>query len=36
MAKRIFLAGAGGAVGRRMLPLLREAGYEVTGTTRVA
>jgi len=36
MAKRIFLAGATGAVGRRMLPLLREAGYEVTGTTRVA
>jgi nucleoside-diphosphate-sugar epimerase len=36
MAKRIFLAGATGAVGRRMLPLLRAAGYEVTGTTRVA
>jgi nucleoside-diphosphate-sugar epimerase len=36
MAKRIFLAGATGAVGRRMLPLLREAGYQVTGTTRVA
>ena len=36
MAKRIFLAGATSAVGRRMLPLLREAGYEVTGTTRVA
>src|ERR1700757_1223837 len=36
MAKRIFLAGATGAVGRRMLPLLREAGYGVTGTTRVA
>jgi len=34
--KRVFLAGATGAVGRRMLPLLREAGYEVTGTTRVA
>lgn len=34
--KRIFLAGATGAIGRRMLPLLREAGYEVTGTTRVA
>lgn len=36
MAKKIFLAGATGAVGRRMLPLLRAAGYEVTGTTRVA
>jgi nucleoside-diphosphate-sugar epimerase len=34
--KRIFLAGATGAIGRRMLPLLREAGYEVTGITRVA
>lgn len=33
--KRIFLAGATGAIGRRMLPLLREAGYEVTGVTRV-
>ena len=36
MAKKIFLAGATGAVGRRMLPLLSAAGYEVTGTTRVA
>ncbi|HLJ43556.1 MAG TPA: NAD(P)-dependent oxidoreductase [Candidatus Binataceae bacterium] len=36
MAKKIFLAGATGAVGLRMLPLLRAAGYEVTGTTRVA
>jgi nucleoside-diphosphate-sugar epimerase len=34
--KKVFLAGATGAVGRRMLPLLREAGYEVTGTTRTA
>jgi len=34
--KRIFLAGATGAIGRRMLPLLRQAGYEVSGTTRVA
>jgi nucleoside-diphosphate-sugar epimerase len=34
--KSVFLAGATGAIGRRMLPLLREAGYEVTGTTRVA
>ena len=36
MAQRILLAGATSAVGRRMLPLLRAAGYEVTGTTRVA
>lgn len=33
---KIFLAGAAGAIGRRMLPLLRAAGYEVIGTTRVA
>jgi nucleoside-diphosphate-sugar epimerase len=32
---KIFLAGATGAIGRRMLPLLRAAGYEVTGTTRL-
>lgn len=31
---RIFLAGATGAIGRRLTPLLREAGHEVTGTTR--
>ncbi|HZO80923.1 MAG TPA: NAD(P)-dependent oxidoreductase [Candidatus Binataceae bacterium] len=31
---RIFLAGATGAVGRRMLPLLRRAGHDVAGTTR--
>jgi len=31
---RIFLAGATGAVGRRLVPLLVEAGHEVTGTTR--
>jgi nucleoside-diphosphate-sugar epimerase len=31
---RIFLAGASGAIGRRMAPLLREAGYAVTGMTR--
>jgi nucleoside-diphosphate-sugar epimerase len=36
MPKRIFLAGATGAVGRRMLPLLRRDGYDVVGTTRVA
>jgi len=33
---RIFLAGAGGAIGRRLTPLLREAGHTVVGTTRRA
>ena len=33
---RIFLAGAGGAIGRRLTPLLRAAGHEVAGTTRSA
>jgi nucleoside-diphosphate-sugar epimerase len=33
---RIFLAGAGGAIGRRLTPLLLAAGHEVTGTTRSA
>ena len=31
---RIFLAGAGGVIGRRLTPLLRAAGHEVAGTTR--
>jgi nucleoside-diphosphate-sugar epimerase len=31
---RIFLAGATGVVGRRLLPRLVEAGHEVTGMTR--
>ena len=31
---RIFLAGASGAIGRRLLPLLLDAGHQVTGTTR--
>jgi len=31
---RIFLAGATGALGSRLVPLLLEAGHEVTGTTR--
>jgi nucleoside-diphosphate-sugar epimerase len=31
---RIFLAGAGGVIGRRLVPLLREAGHSVAGTTR--
>jgi nucleoside-diphosphate-sugar epimerase len=31
---RVFLAGASGAIGRRLLPLLLRAGHVVTGTTR--
>jgi nucleoside-diphosphate-sugar epimerase len=31
---RIFLAGASGVIGRRLTPLLVEAGHEVAGTTR--
>ena len=31
---RIFLAGATGAIGRRLVPLLLNAGYHVVGTTR--
>jgi nucleoside-diphosphate-sugar epimerase len=31
---RIFLAGASGAIGRRLTPLLIAVGHEVTGTTR--
>ncbi|MGA7800677.1 MAG: NAD-dependent epimerase/dehydratase family protein [Gammaproteobacteria bacterium] len=31
---RVFVAGAGGAIGRRLCPLLVEAGWAVTGTTR--
>jgi nucleoside-diphosphate-sugar epimerase len=34
MADRIFLAGAGGVVGRRLSRLLRDAGYAVHGSTR--
>lgn len=33
---RIFLAGAAGAIGRRLMPLLLNAGHHVTGTTRSA
>lgn len=33
---RIFLAGASGAIGRRLVPLLLRAGHHVTGTTRSA
>jgi nucleoside-diphosphate-sugar epimerase len=31
---RIFLAGASGAIGRRLVPLLLDAGHRVQGTTR--
>jgi nucleoside-diphosphate-sugar epimerase len=33
---KIFLAGAAGAIGRRLTPLLAAAGHRVTGTTRSA
>lgn len=33
---RIFLAGAGGAIGRRLTPLLVRNGHDVVGTTRSA
>lgn len=36
MAYRIFLAGASGAIGQRLIPQLLAAGHEVTGTTRNA
>ncbi len=31
---RIFVAGASGAIGRQLVPMLVERGYDVTGTTR--
>lgn len=34
MYRKIFLAGATGAIGSRLVPLLVDAGYEVFGTTR--
>lgn len=34
MGRTIFLAGASGAIGRRLVPLLRKAEYRVHGTTR--
>ena len=34
MGRRIFLAGASGAIGQRLARLLIEAGHRVTGTTR--
>ena len=36
MSYRIFLAGASGAIGMRLTPLLRDAGHHVVGTTRRA
>ena len=36
MGYRVFLAGASGAIGKRLTPLLRDAGHHVFGTTRVA
>jgi nucleoside-diphosphate-sugar epimerase len=36
MSTTVFLAGATGVVGRRLVPLLRAAGYSVIGTTRSA
>jgi nucleoside-diphosphate-sugar epimerase len=33
---KVFLAGAAGAIGRRLMPLLLRGGHEVTGTTRSA
>ncbi len=36
MGSRIFLAGASGAIGKRLTLLLREAGHYVAGTTRSA
>ncbi|WP_256751514.1 NAD(P)-dependent oxidoreductase [Mesorhizobium sp. Mes31] len=36
MGHRIFLAGASGAIGQRLIPQLLAAGHHVTGTTRNA
>src|SRR5689334_14632055 len=33
---KVFVAGATGVIGQRLLPLLVHAGYNVTGTTRTA
>src|SRR4051812_17105051 len=35
-AHTVFVAGASGVVGRRLVRLLRQRGYQVTGTTRSA
>jgi len=32
--KKVFLAGATGAIGKRLVPMLLDAGYKVFGTTR--
>src|SRR2546421_8893768 len=32
-AMKIFVAGASGALGRQLVPLLADAGHEVVGTT---
>jgi uncharacterized protein YbjT (DUF2867 family) len=34
MAKRVFLAGATGVIGQRLVSLLRGAGHDVFGMTR--
>jgi nucleoside-diphosphate-sugar epimerase len=34
LSYRIFLAGASGAIGRRLTPLLHSAGHYVCGSTR--
>jgi len=34
MAVKVFLAGASGVIGRSLVPLLRDAGHTVTGTSR--
>jgi 2-alkyl-3-oxoalkanoate reductase len=36
MAMHVFVAGAAGAIGRRLIPRLVAAGHEVTATTRTA
>jgi nucleoside-diphosphate-sugar epimerase len=36
MSKRIFLAGASGVIGRRLVPLLLKTGHQVVGMTRSA
>jgi nucleoside-diphosphate-sugar epimerase len=33
---KVFIAGVSGAIGRRLMPLLHEAGHDVTGMTRSA
>jgi nucleoside-diphosphate-sugar epimerase len=34
MNHKVFVAGASGAIGQRLLPLLCSAGHKVVGTTR--